>query len=385
MYYFISETGDDSNPGGVLDPFRNIQKGLDVAIAGDIVYLRQGNYQEKAVFPSSGLANAAIKLSGYPGELPLIDGHSIHIGGGEGILSVRDKSFIEIEHLSLANSGHSAIFVDRCNGIYIRHNKTLNTAESAFWLANSSDIVAGHNEIEGATKTKGNACLLLHNLTDFDVYENYIHHARAIGQEIGPGEGITLHAACQNGRVHRNHISKTASIGLYVDAHDYESKNIEIYQNVIHDAFSGGMAIASEGIGSVNNIKIHHNVIFGNSCTGIRIAAWGVGGSNPMDNINIHHNVVFENGDHQGYCSDYRLWGGIVHQNPDATNVKISHNVVSQNAYRQIALDDGALAIVDDNLIDGFMGAPGEVVGTNPTLGDAQFIVALALNSYAYN
>jgi hypothetical protein len=104
-----------------------------------------------------------------------------------------------------------------------------------------------------------------------------------------------------------------------------------------------------------------------------------------MDNLEINHNLIFDNGNHQGYCETANLRGGVLHKNPDATNVNIKHNILSRNAGFQIVLDNGAVATVDDNLIDGFMGAPGEVVGTNPTMGDAQFLVALAANQYASN
>jgi hypothetical protein len=385
MYYFVSELGDDAFSGNINAPFRTIQRGLNLAIPGDTVYVRQGVYLEKAVFPNSGLSDAAIKLSGYPGELPSIDSHGIHIGGGEGILSIWGKDFIEIENLRLINSGHSAIFADGCEGLFLRHNKTFNTAESAFWLANSSNVVVGNNEIERASTHKGNACLLLANLDGFEVYGNCIHHSRSIGKEIGPGEGLTMWAGCQNGRVYRNHIYKVASIGIYIDAWNETAHDIEIYQNAICDCFSGGVAIASEGTGTVNNIRFHHNVIFGNSCTGVQIAKWGASGPNPMDNLEINHNLIFDNGNHQGYCETANLWGGVLHKNPDATNVNIKHNILSRNAGFQIVLDNGAVATVDDNLIDGFMGAPGEVVGTNPTMGDAQFLVALAANQYASN
>ena len=43
--YFVAPTGSDSNPGTMASPFATIQKGHNVAVAGDTVWLRAGTYK----------------------------------------------------------------------------------------------------------------------------------------------------------------------------------------------------------------------------------------------------------------------------------------------------------------------------------------------------
>ncbi|MGA2450207.1 MAG: right-handed parallel beta-helix repeat-containing protein [Polyangiaceae bacterium] len=80
--YYVATTGSDSDPGTITQPFASLQKGADVAAAGDTVWLRGGTYNITTAHSSS--AGIEISTSGtsdtnrinffaYPGETPLID------------------------------------------------------------------------------------------------------------------------------------------------------------------------------------------------------------------------------------------------------------------------------------------------------------------------
>jgi hypothetical protein len=80
--YYVAPTGDDSNPGTMDQPFATLQKGNDVAKAGDTVWIRGGTYQ--VVTPANSGAGIALTKSGtsdtsrinywaYQGEVPVFD------------------------------------------------------------------------------------------------------------------------------------------------------------------------------------------------------------------------------------------------------------------------------------------------------------------------
>jgi hypothetical protein len=73
---FVSTTGNDSNAGTESAPYLNIQKAVDVAAPGDIIYLRGGTYllTKRVKIEKSGTAEQRICLWGYPGERVIIDG-----------------------------------------------------------------------------------------------------------------------------------------------------------------------------------------------------------------------------------------------------------------------------------------------------------------------
>ncbi len=80
--YYVSPTGSDNAAGSQSQPFATLQKGNDVATAGDTVYIRGGTYS--ITTPSTSGAGITITKSGtsdtkriyfwaYPGEVPVFD------------------------------------------------------------------------------------------------------------------------------------------------------------------------------------------------------------------------------------------------------------------------------------------------------------------------
>ncbi len=72
--YFVSRSCSSSNQLGTKSaPLCTIQKGLDVARAGDFVTVRGGSYTGNVTFRFSGSAGMPITLRNYPGEKVIID------------------------------------------------------------------------------------------------------------------------------------------------------------------------------------------------------------------------------------------------------------------------------------------------------------------------
>jgi hypothetical protein len=66
--YQVATTGKDSNPGTAAQPFRTIQKGVDIAQPGDTVIVASGTYDERGIaFRRSGTATQPITLRGDAG------------------------------------------------------------------------------------------------------------------------------------------------------------------------------------------------------------------------------------------------------------------------------------------------------------------------------
>jgi len=78
--YYISNSGNDNNPGTLTQPFRTIAKGVSVLQAGDILNLRHGIYVEfvdisgKHGQPVDDNNDGNIVIRSYPGEHAYIDG-----------------------------------------------------------------------------------------------------------------------------------------------------------------------------------------------------------------------------------------------------------------------------------------------------------------------
>src|SRR5215471_7871636 len=80
--YYVATTGSDSNAGTIDAPFATLQKGVNVAVAGDTVWIRGGTYMITTPtnsgagisFSKNGTSDTnRIKYWAYPGEVPVFN------------------------------------------------------------------------------------------------------------------------------------------------------------------------------------------------------------------------------------------------------------------------------------------------------------------------
>ena len=73
--YYVSNDGNDNNSGTIDNPFLTIQKAADTMSAGDICYIRQGNYHEVVSMNNNdGSESTPLIFSAYENERVLLDG-----------------------------------------------------------------------------------------------------------------------------------------------------------------------------------------------------------------------------------------------------------------------------------------------------------------------
>jgi hypothetical protein len=80
MTYYVSPSGNDAGPGTLDQPFATIRTGAGRLFAGDVLYVRDGNYRETVSVPRSGTASAPITIEAYPGECPTLIGATLVSG-----------------------------------------------------------------------------------------------------------------------------------------------------------------------------------------------------------------------------------------------------------------------------------------------------------------
>ena len=71
--FYVSTTGNDSNPGTLNKPFATLQKAADSVVAGDSVLVRTGTYAGLMIKNKSGTANAWIVFKPYRNDVVTID------------------------------------------------------------------------------------------------------------------------------------------------------------------------------------------------------------------------------------------------------------------------------------------------------------------------
>ena len=69
---YVSKTGNDSNAGTEISPYLTISKAASIAVAGDIVYIKAGTYEETLSPANSGSAGNPIIFKSFPGDKVII-------------------------------------------------------------------------------------------------------------------------------------------------------------------------------------------------------------------------------------------------------------------------------------------------------------------------
>ncbi len=102
--FYVSITGNDSNPGTQTAPWRTVQHAADMARAGSTVDVRGGVYEELVSINASGNASEGyITFRSYPGETAILDAGQLTPAGRTGIVTIHNQSYVRIEGLEIRN------------------------------------------------------------------------------------------------------------------------------------------------------------------------------------------------------------------------------------------------------------------------------------------
>jgi parallel beta-helix repeat protein len=364
--YYVAPGGNDTYPGTLSQPWKTIQKAANTLSAGDTVYIRAGTYGERVVPQRSGSAGAEITYAAYPGEIPTLDGSGVAMPGDwAGLFEIASRSYIRLSGLRVINAGpnpnNAAILVDHSSYITIEKNSTQNSLSSGIGVWNSDHIVVANNTVQLAVNGGIQECISIAASHDFEVHDNTVLDCQR--------EGIDAKQGAYKGMIYKNTVRRSASIGIYVDAYTEYTHDIQIYQNVVTDLpGASAFTLGSEKGGQLSNIQVFNNLAYNNYAYGLEISRC-CSTDHPMDGISVVNNTFYKNGVEWG--------GGIKMDNPQARNVIIRNNLVSQNFGFQIVVSTDvpvANVIVDHNLVDGYRGHSGEVYGTSAVKAAPQFV-----------
>jgi parallel beta-helix repeat protein len=357
--YYVSTTGNDSNPGTQALPFLTIQKGVNSLIAGDQLMVRGGIYHEKINFPISGTANNYITLTNFPGEQVIIEGTGITLptNDNNGLVTIQGKKYIKVSNITIQNSmwhgigvskyyvpdviseniilsgitvinsGDTAIKVTGGNYITVENCTTRESNSSGIGIWSSNHILVDHNKIVNARNVdipKGHEeSISLAATTNFEVSYN------DISLDGGPAylgnEGIDCKEGSRFGSVHHNYIHNYLNEGgaIYIDAWDKLTGNIDIYANYLNST-ANGIVVGSERGGTAENIKIFNNIVYKGGGGGIAVS-YKPGYNGLRKNIEIYNNTIYQ--------ARWNGGAGIYIEEPNIDNIIIRNNIVYFNLH----------------------------------------------------
>lgn len=112
--YYVAKDGNDTNDGLAADAahaWLTLNKARTTMVAGDTVYIRSGNYNEKLYIQVGGTESGGwISYKAYPGESPVIDGTGLDYSSQNGAIYAVNKNYIHIEGLTVTGVATSSAY-----------------------------------------------------------------------------------------------------------------------------------------------------------------------------------------------------------------------------------------------------------------------------------
>src|SRR5580693_6649463 len=283
--FYVSTTGDDSNPGTQTAPWRTVQHAADTVRAGTTVNVRGGVYEELVAIKTSGNAtDGYVTFRSYPGETAILDATHFTPNSRSAILTIHDKSYVRIEGFEIRNF-HTAEHRQTPLGISVmgagshiellKNNvhhieQIFNGRDGPGHGANGfgiavygtdaktpiSELVIDGNEVHHLQTGSSESLVVNGNVTNFRITHNVVHDNNNIGIDVIGFERTAPDPAvdqARDGIVSGNLVynitsrgnpayrDDESSDGIYVDG----GTRILIEQNVIHNV-DFGIELASE-------------------------------------------------------------------------------------------------------------------------------------------
>lgn len=377
--YHVDPSGSDANPGSLAQPWQTITQAANTLKAGDTVYIGAGTYRESIVPVNSGAPGQYITYAALEGATVIVDGATLNLPEYTGLVSIENKGYINVSGLQIRNAGpnpnNAGILVDTSHHIILQSNRTYNTVSSGIGVWSSNEITIEANEVELACNDGQQECITVAGTSGFTVAGNHVHHN---GPGTNGGEGIDVKDGSSNGRISGNHVHDLNRLGIYVDAWDKHTYGVTIDKNRVDNCGNDGITLASEMGGLLEDILVSNNAVSNNLLHGIAVTPNGPVAAPPMRNITVINNTFHNNGDG---TVESPWGGGITVDNPNLATMVIRNNIFSDNLFFQILVSVPVTGLqVDHNLIDGFRGFEGEILGSAPVTGNPLFVDAAAGN-----
>jgi hypothetical protein len=332
--FYVSTTGNDSNPGTQTAPWRTIQHAADTVRAGTTVNVLGGVYEELVSINHSGnAADGLITFRSYPGETAVLDAEHFTPAGRSAVLTIQSKSYVRIEGFEIRNfrtaehrlsplginviGSGSHIELLKNNVHHIEQTFEGRDAPgrggNGFGIAvygtdaktPITDLTIDGNEVHHLKTGSSESLVVNGNVTNFRITHNVVHDNNNIGIDVIGFERTAPDPAvdqARDGVVSGNLVynitsrgnpaygNDESSDGIYVDG----GARILIEQNVIHDV-DFGIELASEHKDRATSyITARDNLIYHCHTSGVSIGGYAPERGH-TDHSTVVNNTLYDN------------------------------------------------------------------------------------------
>jgi hypothetical protein len=258
--YYVSPSGNDSNPGTQTQPFRTIARGLTVTRAGDTLYIRGGTYSEsinsgRQTIPTGTSWTNAPRIAAHPSETVVLSGsygNGINLAASYVQYVIFDGLIVDGGGVSIQNGAHHIRF---------QNGEVRN--------AMGQGVQGGY----GGTTT-----------TNLELVNMKIHHngSPVEGPSYGGRFDHGVYVAIQGLLIDGCDIYENTGYGIQIyDSSGGNSSGTVIRNTRVHDNHGDGGVILSYG----SDIQFYNNVVYNNQT--------GVGVNYGASNVQIYNNTIY--------------------------------------------------------------------------------------------
>jgi Right handed beta helix region len=332
--FYVSTTGNDSNAGTQMAPWRTVQHAADTVRAGSTVNVRRGVYEELVTVKASGNAtDGYITFRSYPGETAVLEAEHFAPTDRNGVLTIHNQSYVRIEGFEIRNY-HTAEHRLAPLGIDIMgagsHIELLKnnvhhieqtfpgrdapgSGGNGFGIAvygtdaktPISDLVIDGNEVHHLKTGSSESLVVNGNVTNFRITHNVVHDNNNIGIDVigfertapdpavdqardGVVSGNLVYNITSKGNpAYRDEVN---SDGIYVDG----GTRILIEQNVMHDV-DFGIELASEHKDRATSyVTARNNLIYHGHTAGVSIGGYAPNRGH-TEHCTVVNNTLYDN------------------------------------------------------------------------------------------
>ncbi len=317
--YYVSTTGNDSNPGTWDRPYRTLRKAAEVVAAGDTVFIRGGVYQEAVDFKTSGTSRAPIKIWGFPGETAIIDGNNYTIPIEPGALLELSGSYIMVKDLEVRYSHFLGIYLSGTHDTVTQVNV--------------------HHNFHGGMNAGGDYSVIEQSLVWSNDMQNYNGQNPA-----GDSTGLTAARHPYHAVLRKNQVFQNWGIGLST----YEADGTILEDNLVYDNFGPNVYISD-----ATHVLMQRNFIYATGAmTGgeqIGIQTGDEKSLPPSSDNTIINNIVF--GTHRNlYClegSTHLMQNTLIANNTFVNSVEESGVEFKVGTYQNVSFTDNIIVQVE--------------------------------------
>ena len=325
---YVSTVGNNNNSGDSWAlAWRTLQFAADHLVAGDSVWVADGNYTGFNMETSGTAANPIVFITS--GNNCVINVHNPTTMDG---INVEGADYVEVNGFRAINLPRNGIRLALSDHCIVRNTFCDHNLERGIFTGFTDDLLLEYNQCQFSTNEHG---IYVSNSSDRSIIRfNICHHNHGGGIQINAdesqgGDGISTDPEIYGNVIYENGVGGGAGINL--DG----VQSAFIYNNLLYENHASGIALFMQdgAAPSINALVVHNTIVNAADGRWCILAANGSFGAQVYNNILIHENtnpslprgsIALDADAVSGFASDYNIVVNKLSKTGDGSFVPLS-------------------------------------------------------------